>query len=65
MDAARVAIAADRTAEATKMLARIARIFEQPNSAWDVLRTMTPSEPDRLARLYDLPPTVWSSVTNP
>ena len=44
LDAARRAIAADRTAEATKMLARIARIFEQLNSAWDVLRTMTPSE---------------------
>lgn len=27
-----------------KMLARVARIFEQLNSAWDVLRTMTPSE---------------------
>ena len=44
LDAARRAIAADRTAEASKMLARIARIFEQLNSAWDVLRTMTPSE---------------------
>lgn len=29
---------------AMKMLARVARIFEQLNSAWDVLRTMTPSE---------------------
>ena len=27
-----------------KKLARVARIFEQLNSAWDVLRTMTPSE---------------------
>jgi len=27
-----------------KMLARVARIFEQLNNAWDVLRTMTPSE---------------------
>jgi tryptophan 2,3-dioxygenase len=44
LSAARVALAADRTAEASKMLARIARIFEQLNSAWDVLRTMTPSE---------------------
>ena len=26
------------------MLSRIARIFEQLNTAWDVLRTMTPSE---------------------
>ncbi|MFS4582667.1 tryptophan 2,3-dioxygenase [Phaeobacter sp. C3_T13_0] len=30
--------------EALKMLARVARIFEQLNSAWDVLRTMTPSD---------------------
>ena len=44
VDAARRAIAADRTAEASKMLARVARIFEQLNSAWNVLRTMTPSE---------------------
>lgn len=29
---------------AFKMLARVARIFEQLNSAWDVLRTMTPSD---------------------
>jgi tryptophan 2,3-dioxygenase len=27
-----------------KMLARVSRIFDQLNSAWDVLRTMTPSE---------------------
>jgi tryptophan 2,3-dioxygenase len=27
-----------------KMLTRVARIFEQLNSAWDVLRTMTPGE---------------------
>ena len=31
-------------APAFKMLTRVARIFEQLNSAWDVLRTMTPSE---------------------
>ncbi len=30
--------------QAFKMLARVARIFEQLNSAWDVLRTMTPSD---------------------
>lgn len=42
--AARDAIVADRLCEAFKMLARVARIFEQLNSAWDVLRTMTPSE---------------------
>lgn len=29
---------------AFKMLARVSRIFEQLNSAWDVLRTMTPSD---------------------
>ncbi|WP_028030495.1 tryptophan 2,3-dioxygenase [Gemmobacter nectariphilus] len=44
LDAARAAIAADKAREAFKMLARIARIFEQLNSAWDVLRTMTPSD---------------------
>ncbi len=44
LDAARRAIAAGRVREAFKMLSRIARIFEQLNSAWDVLRTMTPSE---------------------
>jgi tryptophan 2,3-dioxygenase len=42
--AARQAIARDETAQASKILARVARIFEQLNSAWDVLRTMTPSE---------------------
>lgn len=44
INAAREKIAQDRTAEALKMLSRVARIFEQLNSAWDVLRTMTPSE---------------------
>lgn len=44
LNAARKMIAADRTPEALKMLSRVARIFEQLNSAWDVLRTMTPSE---------------------
>jgi tryptophan 2,3-dioxygenase len=38
------AIRADRLQQACKMLARVSRIFEQLNSAWDVLRTMTPSE---------------------
>jgi tryptophan 2,3-dioxygenase len=41
------AIAAIRTDDvrpAFKMLTRVARIFEQLNNAWDVLRTMTPSE---------------------
>lgn len=42
--AARVAIREDRLRAAFKMLARVSRIFEQLNNAWDVLRTMTPSE---------------------
>ena len=44
MDAARRAIAEGRAPEAFKMLSRISRIFEQLNSAWDVLRTMTPAD---------------------
>ena len=42
--AARALIAADDTGPAMKMLTRVSRIFEQLNSAWDVLRTMTPSD---------------------
>jgi tryptophan 2,3-dioxygenase len=38
------AIRDDQLQPAFKMLSRIARIFEQLNTAWDVLRTMTPSE---------------------
>jgi tryptophan 2,3-dioxygenase len=41
---ARQAIADDHLQPAFKMLTRVARIFEQLNKAWDVLRTMTPSE---------------------
>ncbi|WP_019517589.1 tryptophan 2,3-dioxygenase [Sphingomonas sp. Mn802worker] len=41
---ARDAILADRLPDAFKMLARVSRILEQLNGAWDVLRTMTPSE---------------------
>ncbi len=44
LDAARRCVAEDRAREAFKMLARIARIFEQLNNAWDVLRTMTPAD---------------------
>src|SRR5260370_7883852 len=44
LTAARRRIADDDLRAAFKMLARVARIFEQLNSAWDVLRTMTPSE---------------------
>lgn len=47
LDAARRCLDADRAPEAFKMLARVARIFEQLNSAWDVLRTMTPSDYSR------------------
>ncbi|MEM8703283.1 MAG: tryptophan 2,3-dioxygenase [Pseudomonadota bacterium] len=42
--AARDAIEHDRMPEAMKLLARVSRIMEQLNSAWDVLRTMTPSD---------------------
>lgn len=37
-------IAKDDLAPSFKMLARVSRILDQLNSAWDVLRTMTPSE---------------------
>ena len=37
-------IAADDLQPAFKTLARVSRILEQLNAAWDVLRTMTPSE---------------------
>ena len=37
-------IAADDLRPAFKTLSRVSRILEQLNSAWDVLRTMTPSE---------------------
>lgn len=41
---ARKAMQTTELAAAFKMLSRVARIFEQLNNAWDVLRTMTPSE---------------------
>ena len=41
---AMAAIHADNPQPAFKMLSRVARIFEQLTGAWDVLRTMTPSE---------------------
>ncbi len=44
MTAAKKAISAGDLQPAFKMLARTARIFEQLNAAWDVLRTMTPSD---------------------
>ena len=44
LNAARGAIEAGELRPAFKMLTRVARIFEQMMGAWDVLRTMTPSE---------------------
>lgn len=44
LNAARDAISNDHMPEAMKLLARVSRIMEQLNSAWDVLRTMTPSD---------------------
>jgi len=44
LHAAREAIKADQFQPAFKILSRVAKIFEQLNNAWDVLRTMTPSE---------------------
>src|SRR5580692_7750000 len=37
-------ISADDLQPAFKTLSRVSRVLEQLNSAWDVLRTMTPSE---------------------
>ena len=44
LTAARDLVAAGLFRQAFKMLTRVARIFDQLNGAWDVLRTMTPSE---------------------
>lgn len=44
IDAARANLLARQFAPAFKMLARVSRIFDQMNLAWDVLRTMTPVE---------------------
>ena len=44
LNTARDAIAAGELPPAFKALARVSRIFEQLNNAWDVLRTMTPSD---------------------
>ena len=44
MVAARQALREGDTAQMFKMLARVSRVFEQLNNAWDVLRTMTPSD---------------------
>ena len=42
--ACRGALVAGETAAMFKMLARVSRIFEQLNNAWEVLRTMTPAD---------------------
>ena len=44
LNAARRQLQTGEMRPAFKMLARLSRIFEQLNSAWDVLRTMTPSD---------------------
>ncbi|MDR7127308.1 tryptophan 2,3-dioxygenase family protein [Pseudotabrizicola sp. 4114] len=44
LSAARESLIRRDTPAMFKQLARVARIFEQLNSAWDVLRTMTPAE---------------------
>lgn len=44
LTAAREALKAGNVTAMFKMLARVSRIFEQLNTAWDVLRTMTPAE---------------------
>ena len=44
MNAARALLAKGEVRPAFKMLSRVARIFEQLNDAWDVLRTMTPAD---------------------
>ena len=44
LQATRKTLLANKLRPAFKMLSRVARIFEQLNNAWDVLRTMTPSD---------------------
>jgi tryptophan 2,3-dioxygenase len=44
IEAARSLLIDGHYRQSFKMLARVSRIFEQLNSAWDVLRTMTPSD---------------------
>ena len=44
LEAARSALIAGEMPHMFKMLSRVSRIFEQLNSAWDVLRTMTPAD---------------------
>lgn len=44
LNAARDLMLKGQADQVFKMLSRVARIFEQLNNAWDVLRTMTPSD---------------------
>lgn len=44
LNAARRLMADGRFPQVFKLLTRVARIFDQLNGAWDVLRTMTPSD---------------------
>lgn len=44
LGAARDALKSGDMSHMFKMLARVSRIFEQLNNAWDVLRTMTPAD---------------------
>ncbi|WP_439122448.1 tryptophan 2,3-dioxygenase [Marivita sp.] len=44
LHAARNTLKSEDIRPAFKLLSRVSRIFEQLNSAWDVLRTMTPSD---------------------
>ena len=62
MSAAREALKTNDTAAMFKMLARVSRIFEQLNSAWDVLRTMTPA--DYTTFREALGTLVWVSVVS-
>ena len=49
--AARRALHYGETTHMFKILARVSRIFEQLNSAWDVLRTMTPADYTRFRQV--------------
>lgn len=44
LEAARGAIRGDDLPTALKMMARVSRIFQHLNDAWDILRTMTPAD---------------------
>ena len=50
LSAARQALGAGQMPAMFKMLARVSRIFEQLNTAWDVLRTMTPADYTRFRK---------------